>query len=61
MTDADKLKDLQEAVQKFLYDIEFVPPWESAGAVWAQKVIQLHKALLASAGVGHSPQEGRKA
>lgn len=43
-----RLVELQKGVEKFLRDIESVPPWESAGALWADKVKQLHSAWLRS-------------
>jgi len=41
-----ELARLREATLKFMSDIEYLPPWESAGTSWAEKIRILHKAAL---------------
>lgn len=37
---------LSKAVEKFLNDINALPPWESAADMWAMRVKELHTAWL---------------
>ncbi len=41
-----QLHDLQRAVEKFLYDSSYTPPWESTGDKWAILVQRLKMAWL---------------
>lgn len=43
-----RLEQLPKAVEKFLNDISAVPPWESAGEIWAQRIMELHASYLAT-------------
>ena len=43
-----KVKELQDAIEKFLLDIQHVPPWESAGSIWGAKIKELHGKWLES-------------
>ena len=44
----DRFRLLQHAVEKFLNDTNAIPPWESAGELWALRIKELHGAWLDS-------------
>lgn len=46
--DKARLTRLQQKIAKFLTDTNAIPPWESAGALWAQRLIELQRAWLDS-------------
>lgn len=54
------LKFLDKAVEKFLLDTSIVPPWESAGTIWAMRIKELQMSWLDSREIKHALREGQK-
>lgn len=44
----EKLRGLQKVVREYLESCHYIPPWQSAGAHWAQKIKELQIAWLDS-------------
>jgi len=56
-----RITALSNAVVKFLNDVESIPPWQSAGMIWAQRIKELHAIWLDQRGDNAEPTETKAA
>lgn len=56
----DRSTALDKAVEKFLTDASFTPPWESAGSKWAMLLKTLNEALCDYRGVPRDPDAAKR-